>query len=149
MSTGKMSKENIICKGNALTGSLLFDMREIIGWGNSSIAQANRAVENSLYTVVAYDGDDPIGVGRMLGDAAYIWYIQDIIVIPPYQGIGVGKKIVTALMDHAKNNSLPGTKFTFVLLSFKGKDGFYEKLGFQARPNENEGPGMVLHYTVK
>ncbi|MFR4337011.1 MAG: hypothetical protein ACLT33_02075 [Lachnospira pectinoschiza] len=37
-----------------------------------------------MFTV--FDDDKPIGMGRVVGDKAVINYIQDLIVIPEYQG---------------------------------------------------------------
>lgn len=136
--------DNILYQENALSGELLWDMREIIGWGNGTILQSNKAVENSLYSIVAFDGSDPVGIGRLLGDGAFIWYLQDIIVIPPYQGRGIGKAIVTKLLEYAEKESIPETLVTYVLLASKGKEPFYEKLGFQVRPNRDEGAGMII-----
>ncbi len=37
-----------------------------------------------------------------------------------------------------------GWRVKIEMVSAKGKEGFYEKLGFKLRPNENEGHGMNL-----
>ena len=34
------------------------------------------------------------------------------------------------------------------LFAAKGKDGFYEKLGYAARPSEIYGAGMIKHIAV-
>ena len=42
------------------------------------------------------------------------------------------------------DNSLPGTCVSLNLMSAKGKEAFYEKLGFKRRPSETDGAGMEL-----
>lgn len=43
-----------------------------------------------------------------------------------------------------KEASLPGTGVSLCLMCAKGKEGFYEKLGFFRRPCEWEGAGMEM-----
>ena len=69
-------------------------------------------------------------------------YIADIIVIPEYQGQGLGRVIMEQVMDFIRSQLKPGYKFMVTLASAKGKDTFYEKFGFISRPNDDFGPGM-------
>ena len=45
-----------------------------------------QALENTLYSLCVCDGDRLIGHGRIIGDKTIFLYIQDIMVIPEYQG---------------------------------------------------------------
>lgn len=76
-------------------------------------------------------------------DYGYTAYIGDVIVSPEYQGNGFGKYIVELLMKKVIKASDPGDKIMFVLGAAKGKEGFYEKMGFKARPNDISGAGMT------
>lgn len=64
----------------------------------------------------------------------------DIIVLPEFQGRGIGKKIMATVLEfidsHSVNNSIIG------LMSAVGKERFYESFGFIKRPNERMGCGM-------
>ena len=138
---------NIRYEKNAMTGEMLANMRNLAGWGNTSALKADIALKNTPFSVTAFDDDILIGIGRIIGDGALIWYIQDVIVLPEYQGKGIGTAIMNYLIEYAKLNSIPNERFTVGLMSAKGKEIFYEKLGFRLRPNENEGSGMVITIT--
>ena len=68
--------------------------------------------------------------------------IYEAIVIPEYQGNGLGRVIMEQVMDFIHEKLKPGYKFMVSLCSAKGKDEFYKKFGFVSRPNDNFGPGM-------
>ena len=73
-----------------------------------------------------------VGMGRLVGDGAMYWYLQEIIVLPEYQGKGIGKSIVNRLIEHIKSTAVPGTRVDVGLTAVKGKESFYEKFGFTA-----------------
>jgi hypothetical protein len=52
--------------------------------------------------------------------------------------------MVNRLVEYVKETSLPGTSVSLCLMCAKGKEGFYEKLGFFRRPCEWEGAGMEM-----
>ena len=56
-----------------------------VGWGPSENKIVEIALNNSLYSICAYDGDKMIGYGRIIGDKTMFLYIQDIMVLPEYQ----------------------------------------------------------------
>lgn len=58
------------------------------------------------------------------------WYLQEIIVLPEYQGQGVGKSIVNRLLEYIRSTALPGTCVEIGLTAVKGKEPFYEGFGF-------------------
>ena len=95
--------------------------------------------------MVAYDGDKPIGMGRIVGDGAVIWYIQDLIVIPEYQGQGIGQMIIESLINYVEEIQLPGTRIMLDLMCAVGRENFYKKFGFIARPTDKLGPGMIKY----
>ena len=62
-----------------------------------------RGYENSLFTLAAYAGEELIGVIRTVGDGATIVYIQDLLVLPEYQGKGVGTELLSAILDRFRS----------------------------------------------
>jgi aralkylamine N-acetyltransferase len=82
-----------------------------------------RAAENSYLVCSAYDGSAVIGFGRALSDGEYQSAIYDIVILPEYQGRGVGKAIMEALLAALP----PGPVLIYAV---PGKEGFYSKLGF-------------------
>ena len=43
---------------------------------------------------------------------------------------------------------MKNTRVTVGLMAAKGKEEFYQKLGFRSRPNENEGDGMMINIQI-
>ena len=71
------------------------------------------------------------------------------IVDPDYQGQGIGRTLVEAVIKRIKDDSKPGYKVKLNLNSAKGKEPFYEKFGFKIRPNEEAGAGMDQWLTLE
>lgn len=100
------------------------------GFMERPLEQVEKALNNGLFNVSAVCGGKVVGMGRLVGDGAMYWYLQEIIVLPEYQGKGIGKSIVNRLIEHIKSTAVPGTKIEVGLTAAKGKEPFYEKLGF-------------------
>lgn len=129
---------------NALTAESFAHLRDTAGWGNIPLLQAQKSVSNTPFSVVAVDGEKVVGMGRLVGDGSLIWYVQDLVILPEYQNQGIGTHIMERLLDFAVNTGLEDTTVTIGLMAAKGKEGFYKKFGFRARPNEFEDAGMML-----
>ena len=132
-------------KDNELDTNTYLNLRKSVAWKPLTEEQAEKAIAGSLLTVVAYDDDMPVGMGRIVGDGAVICYIQDLIVIPDYQGTGVGQAIMESLIDYVKEIRLPDTQIMLDLMCATGREDFYKKYGFIARPTEKLGPGMIMY----
>lgn len=134
---------NIEIYENKLTVDSYIEIKKTAFKINNSKLQIEKSLKNDLYDVVAMDGNKLVGMGRIVGDGAIYWYLQDIVVIPEYQGKGIGRIIVERLIDYIYDNSLSDTKTTIGLMAAKGKEEFYKKFGFIERPNDNQGPEMI------
>lgn len=67
------------------------------GKGNAVTEErACKALNNSLYTISAYEDDRLIGFGRVIGDGGVSFAVTDIMVDKEFQLQGVGDSI----MDH-------------------------------------------------
>ncbi len=121
-------------------------LRESVGWRRLSENQARAAIEKSLFTVkVIGDRGTPIGMGRIVGDGAVICYIQDLVVSPSVQGMGVGTVMINRLKEFVESIREDGTTMMLCLMCAKGREEFYIKNGFTARPTDNLGPGMITY----
>ncbi len=80
---------------------------------------------------------------RVVGDGGYIAYIADVIVLPEYQGLGIGKNMVGMAMQFINNGISEGETVFVNLMAAKGKEHFYRKFGFSERPDETHGAGMA------
>lgn len=120
-------------------------LRDKVNWIKLAPAQAKKALDNSIVVVTVYDDDRPIGMGRIVGDESVISYIQDLIIIPEYQKKGIGSRLVEKLISYVENMTQPGTRMMLCLMCAKGREQFYEKHGFIARPTDALGPGMIQY----
>lgn len=130
---------------NELDINTYLGLRAAVGWKTLDNEQAIMALKNSIYTLTATIDDKVVGMARMVGDGAVICYIQDLVVHPSYQKLGVGQALMERLVRHADEIKLQGTELMLCLMCAKGREGFYEKYGFIARPTENLGPGMIMY----
>ena len=117
-------------------------LRHSAGWGTFDEEAAAKGLSNALFTVTVYDSGRLIAMGRVTGDGAMYFYIQDVIVLPEYQGKGLGGAVMDRIMDYigrnAPVNSVVG------LMSARGKEEFYRRYGFIRRPDDFLGCGMSL-----
>ncbi len=112
--------------------------RKTTGWAMLDDVVVSKGLENDLHSVCIFDSNKLIGIGRVVGDGAIYFYIQDIIVIPEYKGKGIGKLIMnnieTYLINNTNNNSFVG------LMAAEGVHAFYYKFGYAERAESK--PGM-------
>ena len=99
------------------------------------------ALMNSLYTVIAVKDSQTVGMGRLTGDGMY-YMIVDIVVQPNYQKQGIGTKIVNMIIEFVDKETPSGGRSSIQLIAEKGKETFYEKIGFKIIPHEFCGSGM-------
>lgn len=76
---------------NNLSCAVYCSLRESVGWANFPKEQMEKALSSSVYTVVAFEDQQPVGMGRLIGDGIY-YAIVDVAVHPAYQNRGIGKK---------------------------------------------------------
>ena len=116
-------------------------LRNSVGW---SVIRSPKAVKGilrkSLFWVTVYDSGKLIGMGRIIGDGSYAFYIQDVIVLPEYQGQGLGRLIMDHVMGYFKKKGIKQANIG--LMAKKGVEPFYQKYGFMFRPDDNLGAGM-------
>ena len=125
-----MENVEITLVDNGLTAEDFIRLKVATGFMDRPVEQVKKALKNGLFNVTAMHNGEVIGMGRLVGDGAMYWYLQEIIVLPEYQGQGIGKSIVNRLIEHIESTAIPGTKVEVGLTAVKGKEPFYKKLGF-------------------
>jgi len=121
------------------------NLTEAVGWGIRDEKIVKEALEKTLYSICVYDVDNLIGYGRIIGDKTIFLYIHDVMVIPKYQGKGIGTGIMRELLKQIDKYKKVNPDIRTYLGASKGKEKFYEKFGFVSRPNEDLGAGMILY----
>lgn len=79
---------------------------------------------NSRFVCFAHSGHRLIGAGRALADGVDCAYIADLAVHPDHQGRGLGRAILTRLIDRCSGHK------KIILYAKPGTEPFYASLGF-------------------
>lgn len=119
-------------------------LTESVGWGCPNIEQIEIALKNTIYSISVKVDGKIIGMGRIVGDGARIFYIQDVVIHPDYQSMGIGIQIMKKLIAYIEKLPFSDCSIMVGLMSAKGKECFYERFGFRKRPNDVQGSGMML-----
>ncbi len=116
------------------------------GWWKEEM-DANRIndlIRGSFLFAVAIDISTgrAVGMGRVISDGIADAYIQDLVVQDDWRCWGVGKMILSTLLEGCKFR-----KITWIgLIAEPGKEEFYEALGFA--PMHEHVP-MLFHEEAK
>jgi len=118
-------------------------LRKSVGWNEININQAQVGINNSIYLITAIHKNKTIGLVRVVGDGGYIAIIVDVIVLPDYQGKGIGKSLMQKVMEFINSDLKEGQSIFVNLMAAKSRETFYRQFGFTERPNEIMGCGMT------
>ena len=127
---------------NYITPEEYMEMRRLVEWSAFPLEQAAEGIKNTFILICFRVDGKPVALGRAVSDRGYVVYIADVIVIPEYQGNGLGRKIMESLMEQIKASMKPGYRIMISLMAAQGKEKFYNKFGFVDRPSEFYGCGM-------
>lgn len=100
------------------------------GWDINVEAPEDMAAALAATTEVAtaWDGTRLVGIARSLTDGARNAFISTVVVHPRWQSLGVGERLMGALMDGRPN-------VRFALSAASGMDAWYRKLGYEPDPH--------------
>jgi ribosomal protein S18 acetylase RimI-like enzyme len=121
-----------------------FALFETTGWNTEYHLTPHdlaKVLTSSWFMVSAYDEGRLVGFGRVVTDTIHAM-IYDLIVAPEYQRQGIGGEILDRLVKHCQAARIHDMQ----LFCAKGKREFYERHGFEARPED--GPGMQYKLTL-
>ncbi|MGF3075501.1 GNAT family N-acetyltransferase [Facklamia sp. P12955] len=92
-----------------------------------------KAIQNSLKVWTAWEGDQLIGLARVVGDGLTIIYIQDILVLEDYQGQGIGSQLLQKILKEyqAVRQIILMTDDTDKTQSFYKKNGLFRTDEYQ------------------
>ncbi|ABL99843.1 GNAT family N-acetyltransferase [Shewanella amazonensis] len=124
----------------APTPASLIALRQRVGWTSPAVNVVEQSLANSLFIVCAYDGARLVGTGRIVGDGAMYFYLQDLLVDPEYQRQGIGRLLMEEIESFLRQRAQPGA--TIGLFAAHGKEDFYQAFGYQRRTGQVLGMGM-------
>ena len=90
----------------------------------------DRSLTASVHGVVATVDGHVVGMGRLVGDGAHYFYVQDVIVDPAHSDEGIATQIVERLLAWVERTA-PSDAFVGLFASDEARS-VYETLGFTA-----------------
>ena len=102
---------------------------QAVGWTNytNQPQMLEQALSHSLTTYLARDGEEIVGLVRLVGDGFSSVFVQDLIVLPSYQRQGIGSN----LMKEALADYKDAYQIQLVTERTEKTLGFYRSLGFE------------------
>ena len=102
---------------------------QAVGWTNytNQPQMLEQALYHSLATYLARDGEEIVGLVRLVGDGFSSVFVQDLIVLPSYQRQGIGSN----LMKEALADYKDAYQIQLVTERTEKTLGFYRSLGFE------------------
>jgi len=85
----------------------------------------HKALLGSHSMVTAWDGSTLVGLGNAISDGCLVVYYPHLLVLPEYQGCGIGTKLMQMLMSRYSGFHQQ------VLVADGRATDFYRKCGFQ------------------
>jgi ribosomal protein S18 acetylase RimI-like enzyme len=92
--------------------------------GDKKPALLYKVFSNSMFKCFVYDDGKLVAAGRALADGGDCSYICDIAVLPSHQGAGLGKQVVSHLVEQSRGHR------KIILYAVPGREPFYRKFGF-------------------
>ena len=102
---------------------------QAVGWTNytNQPQMLEQALSHSLATYLARDGEEIVGLVRLVGDGFSSVFVQDLIVLPSYQRQGIG----SSLMKEALKDYKDAYQVQLVTDQTERTLGFYRSMGFE------------------
>lgn len=99
--------------------------------GSRSKKSLSLMLRGSQAAVSAWRGGELVGFGRATSDGVFRAVLWDVVVAKEHQGQGLGRQLVTALLD---SRALRGVERVYLMTT--NSAGFYANLGFTPTRNQ-------------
>ena len=118
-----------IIKETSVSIDDVLPLYQAVGWTNytNQPQMLEQSLVHSLAIYVARDGEEIVGVVRLIGDGFSSVFVQDLIVLPSYQRQGIG----SALMKKALADYKDAYQVQLATDESEKTLGFYRSLGFE------------------
>lgn len=103
----------------------------------TDLARTQKMIDHSNLTISAWEGNSLVGIARAVSDFGYCCYLSDLAVDQHYQGMGIGKSLITIMQKKI------GPEVSLILMASPEATEFYEKLGFNRFSNGYMSKGVL------
>ena len=130
-----------ITKETSVSIDDVLHLYQAVGWTNytNQPQMLAQALSHSLATYLARDGEEVVGLVRLIGDGFSSVFVQDLIVLPTYQRQGIG----STLMKQALADYKDAYQIQLATEESEKTLGFYRSLGFETL-SSFQCTGMIL-----
>ena len=115
-------------------------LRSVSGLSPKTAEAAARGLPNSLFAVQVLQGDEIVGMGRIIGDGGCFYQVVDIAVLPAHQGRGLGKLIMREIMRYI-DEQVPPSAYVSLIADGQAQQ-LYAQFGFTHTAPKSVGMAM-------
>ncbi len=115
-------------------------LRSVSGLSPKTAEAAARGLPNSLFAVQVLQGDEIVGMGRIIGDGGCFYQVVDIAVLPAHQGQGLGKLIMREIMQYIEEK-VPASAYVSLIADGQAQQ-LYAQFGFTHTAPKSVGMAM-------
>ena len=130
-----------ITKETSVSIDDVLHLYQAVGWTNytNQPQMLEQSLAHSLAIYVARDGEEIVGLVRLVGDGFSSVFVQDLIVLPSYQRQGIGSDLMKQALSDYKDT------YQIQLATEESEKtlGFYRSLGFEVL-SSFQCTGMIL-----
>ena len=118
-----------ITKETSVSIDDVLQLYQAVGWTNytNQPQMLAQALSHSLAIYLARDGEEIVGLVRLVGDGFSSVFVQDLLVLPSYQRQGIG----SSLMKQALSDYKDAYQIQLATEQTEKTLGFYRSLGFE------------------
>lgn len=117
-------------------------LRLVSGLTPFSREAAEQGLPNTIFAVCLMQGDETVGMGRIIGDGGCFFQVTDIAIQPEHQGRGLAKWIMRALSDYIETQ-LPATAYVSLIADVPA-NRLYGQFGFAETAPRSVGMSRVV-----
>jgi ribosomal protein S18 acetylase RimI-like enzyme len=117
----------------------LYELEQLcdaVGWSRRPLRRVRKALDNSLLVVGLWRHDPRlprlVGFARCTGDGVIEATVWDVAVHPLYQGVGLGKQLMTYVIDLLRDQQVERV----TLFADPGVVQFYGAQGWELEPQQ-------------
>ena len=91
-------------------------------YSGDSVSDKYRLALDKSITYVAYDGENLCGYSRSIDDCGFYIYVCDLLVLPLYRGMKIGRKLMECIYTDYPNH---------IVYVMSDVDDYYKKQGYK------------------